>query len=1048
MTLLGRLLRASPTRADRWALAILAALPVVLNLPFALAGTPLMGGDNLDQNFPLRVLSGELIAHGRLPLWNPDIWGGTPLLAGWNAGAMYPGTWLFAVLPGVAAWEVNAIAVGVIGGLGLHVFLRRQGCSAKASFLGALTFSYTGFMSGQSVHLGLVTGMALAPWMLIAVDQMARSGRAGELRRPVALLGACGGLVVLAGDPRAISNDAIVLVGSLCAFWWRRRASGAQVMRLLAGAAAGAALAVMLSVVQWLPGLAFLHQSQRSGGNLAYFGSYSLHGGQFTYLLSPFAFGGNGSLGLPTTNFNLPEFTYSVGILPLVAFFVLGVRAVAGRRRGQAMPSVPVGVWLALAVVGIVLSLGTNTPLAHLLVHVPLYGGQRLQSRNMGITDLALCVLLAVFLDLIGATATTGAPTADRAAGLPARLSAPERLAGAIPPVLVAVLITAMFAATAATERFLGATQLLLGLPVRMAPYYAFEAAVALCAAVAVTRERWRHPHRRRRLLAAVVGADVAMFLAMASYQLAPSSALAQDNAAVRSVVAAGLDGGRYAIFNPQQLPVAFPAHVLDDLGLDDLVVLHHLAFVQGYGSAVSGTYEDATGAHEVENLRPAALVGRTFDTLNLRVLVTLPELFGTPRVSPAAMALPTGPPRPPGTAVVDREPGNAVDFHPYRPAGPWQLGSRVATTFDLPGPLAVDQVALRLAGQNGSAPAPVRLRVSVRLRSGGRITTTVRAAGALAVARLRLAAVVAGGGALSVAVTAAPSGGGGAGSPSVLTAIAVHTVAWKGSVPLVSSRPSPASPGSWFQLDGLLQGLLPPASWSYEGNIGPLTLYRNRAAAGAAWLQPPGSLGVTTGRADGSVVQRVTPPWQDPLDVVSAPHGALLVRSETYSPGWSVTIEPVASGSGSGRQGTPARSGSGAQRGAVAVALPVRAVGLVQGVELPPGRWIVAWHYRSARAAVGVIAGALGSVALVGLLLPGGTVGRTFRRRRRRPEPGAPGGEPDRTATPLQSTQNRRAEPRGDPGDRVSSRYDELMSSVVASRCGAPVERMPVAAS
>ena len=103
MTLLGRLLRASPTRADRWALAFLTALPAVLNLPFALAGRPLMGGDNLDQNFPLRVLSGQLIAHGRLPLWNPDIWGGAPLLAGWNAGALYPGTWLFAVLPGVAA---------------------------------------------------------------------------------------------------------------------------------------------------------------------------------------------------------------------------------------------------------------------------------------------------------------------------------------------------------------------------------------------------------------------------------------------------------------------------------------------------------------------------------------------------------------------------------------------------------------------------------------------------------------------------------------------------------------------------------------------------------------------------------------------------------------------------------------------------------------------------------------------------------------------------------------------------------------------------------
>ena len=92
MTLLGRVLRTRPTTLDRWAVGTLMALPMLISLPFALAGRPLMAGDNLTQNFPLRVLSGELLRHGRLPLWNPDIWSGAPLLAGWNAAAMYPGT--------------------------------------------------------------------------------------------------------------------------------------------------------------------------------------------------------------------------------------------------------------------------------------------------------------------------------------------------------------------------------------------------------------------------------------------------------------------------------------------------------------------------------------------------------------------------------------------------------------------------------------------------------------------------------------------------------------------------------------------------------------------------------------------------------------------------------------------------------------------------------------------------------------------------------------------------------------------------------------------
>jgi hypothetical protein len=61
-----------------------------LRLP-ALLGHPAIDGDNLIQNFPLRVLSGQQIASGHLPLFNPLANSGTPLLGGLNAGALYPG---------------------------------------------------------------------------------------------------------------------------------------------------------------------------------------------------------------------------------------------------------------------------------------------------------------------------------------------------------------------------------------------------------------------------------------------------------------------------------------------------------------------------------------------------------------------------------------------------------------------------------------------------------------------------------------------------------------------------------------------------------------------------------------------------------------------------------------------------------------------------------------------------------------------------------------------------------------------------------------------
>src|ERR1700729_4502814 len=96
-------------RGDVVAVAILIALPVlVFGIP-ALAGHTVLPGDDFSQNFPLRVLAGRQIRGGHLPLYDPYIWSGAPLLAGWNAGAVYPLTFLFAVHRPAAARGLNMI---------------------------------------------------------------------------------------------------------------------------------------------------------------------------------------------------------------------------------------------------------------------------------------------------------------------------------------------------------------------------------------------------------------------------------------------------------------------------------------------------------------------------------------------------------------------------------------------------------------------------------------------------------------------------------------------------------------------------------------------------------------------------------------------------------------------------------------------------------------------------------------------------------------------------------------------------------------------------
>ncbi len=139
-----------------------------------------------------------------------------------------------------------------------------------------------------------------------------------------------------------------------------------------------------------MPGLASVATSQRSG-SLALFSSGSLSPRWLLLMLVPDLLGGSGSLGQPAffAGYNLAEVTSYVGILP-----VAGALALLGRLRLRQRPPEWL-IWHLVALAGIVLALGARTPVGHLLADIPLYGGQRLQSRNLMVVDLALAVLLA-----------------------------------------------------------------------------------------------------------------------------------------------------------------------------------------------------------------------------------------------------------------------------------------------------------------------------------------------------------------------------------------------------------------------------------------------------------------------------------------------------------------------------------------------------------------------------------------------------------------------------------------------------------------------------
>jgi len=876
-------------RGDVAAVALLITLPaVVFGVP-ALLGHPILLGDDLTQNFPLRVLAGDQIRGGHLPLFDPYIWSGAPLLAGWNAGAAYPLTWLFAILPGTAAWTVNLIATWAAAGLGMFCFLRALKLASLASFLGALSFAFAGAMSAQVSHFGLVAGMSWVPLQLLGVLRLSQDRPVASRLGWTAVLATATGLVILAGEPRAIDDSCVIVL--IYAAWQvtrlGRRAGPAAV-----SVTAGVVLGACLGAIQWLPGLATISTSQRGVNSLQLFNSGSLPVRWLLLTLVPDLLGGSGSLGQPSflTNYNLTEVTSYVGILPLVAAFAL-----LGRLRFRTRPPEWL-VWHVTALIGVALALGSNIPLGHLLYHLPLFGDQRLQSRNILVLDLALAVLLGYWADQPFAGEQDEEVPHVRPGRFPRRV-APGTVLGVVPPLAAVLVVVLGFTWGAGLLHWLG-----MGLSQsasvvgRLEPWLIPYAVLGLAAAALVIFGRRLGPKLRSRLITCFVVVDLVVFTILCVVEVGPGLFAAPDGSGVssnasssghssrigadtarpsviltpplRPVAALGYPG-RFAIFDPDLLD---PGQ-LSSLDPPDVNAISSQAMpsVQGYSSIVDGRYAAATGSHGAsgdgqDTLAPGAIADGVLDQLDTTVLLTLSGYLTT-------QAGGNGPPAgPPGTGQRDLSADQRAT---------WYLGT----------PLEVTKVEVpdSDARQDAAAGTQIGLMAPDGSVRWFRAAATTPATLAIAL-------------------------------PQPVPGVAVLGQAHGAPSPL--GPPSVAvADGSIFVADGQLQNALVPSHWKFAGFDGPFAVFANPFAQG------PVHLAALPGRSVSGAWLTVSSgaPAEPTVATVFSPHGVRVVRSVAAIPGWTASWQP--------QQGP-------------AAALAVQRDGLVQAVDVPPGLGVVTWRY------------------------------------------------------------------------------------------------------
>ncbi len=810
---------------------VLVAIPTfAFVVPDLIGGRLLITGDNLQQNFPLHVLVGSMLRHGQLPFWNQYIFSGTPLMADFNAGAFYPLMGLFVILPDRAAWIATEVILFSGIALGMYVFLRALKLSTVACVLAAATFAFAGPVLSEVNHVDMTEGYVAIPWMLLAVLHIVRDGR----WRWSILLGVAFASVVLGGAPEAMLDEALLVI-AFAAFsaglsterWWR----------VLSRGAAGAALALSLAAIQWLPGLEAIRSSQRASGVIAGAGSLPT---PFSILaLVPYLDGGYGHLGEAQffSQYNLPEVGIYLGVLPLIALVTLWHRRWPSRLAARDRYT-----WYGVALVGYLLALGSNTPLEHLFNSLPLYGNQRLQSRNMITVATALCVLLAAWID------RTDMPRLKDDA-----MRWFDRITGLVPFAIVATLsVWALTAPGSLVSVFAGVTATnAITSTVREATVIA----LAFCAGAAVLV--WVRPRlpavRWTWLVAVFIAVDLGLMAATSQLTQTPPNDLLTGTTPVEQLVAAHLvPGGRMVNYDPQTY-FSYPG---SPQGEPDLNIIPALPSISGYASIVNGNYESVTHTHEQNDLNIGQLASGSLDRLDLREVVTVPEYFlvplaAVPRtfddITPVSESFGADPVLPRGFGATFNE--TAYPFYPG-PRGALDAGKTASWFYGEP--LRADAATVLL--ERPAAPGTV-LRVGSLTAEG-----TTRWA--------RAVLVPAGATRASVPLPRGP-------------AVGLSLQALGAALP--PQRVVISTGGLPYELGGSLSSALQPGPWQVAGFSQGYAVFTLR--------RPPVPISATTqgGRqVPVAVVSNTTKSEQIALDT---PGPTAVIRSVAWDSGWSATV-------------------------------------------------------------------------------------------------------------------------------------------------------------
>ena len=350
---------------------------------------------------PARRFFAERVLRGEWPDWYPFDGLGGSFVGQVVTGAFHPTSLLHLVLPRVLAfnWSVGLAHAAAI--VGMALLLSRWGAGRAASLAAGLGFGLSGYLVSMDGNLPYLLSAAAIPWALWGLEGSGQQ-RPG-LGWAIAAMALAS--MALGGDPQTAFLAAV-----LCGAAALAPAVGVSRRRSLASLSVIGALALLLAAVQLLPALSGFSEIGMYARDFKEGQRWSLEPLRLLDLVVPQPFAAPAAPA-PVALFGLSEFqslwadSLFVGA-PVLALAWAGLRRSPRRREA----------WLlfALAAVGLVIALGSHTPVYELMQRaLPPWRGFRYPEKTMAFVSFALAALAG-----LGAQAALESQRARRSLGL------------------------------------------------------------------------------------------------------------------------------------------------------------------------------------------------------------------------------------------------------------------------------------------------------------------------------------------------------------------------------------------------------------------------------------------------------------------------------------------------------------------------------------------------------------------------------------------------------------------------------------------------------